>query len=223
MIPCGRARPAVGWRAEGSTEIQRSRFLAVAARVDGEEAARALIAEARQRYPDARHHCTAFIVDAGQGPPITRSSDDGEPAGTAGRPMLAQLTGSGLVNIAAVVTRYFGGVKLGTGGLTRAYAGAVAGLLGHVPRVVPMERAVWHFRVGHGPAGRITEDLRRRGIPILGQRYEAEAVVLEVALGLDIDGPGLLARVGQGAGVATRAGGQTVEVPVPVESGDAPA
>ncbi|MDR1512366.1 MAG: YigZ family protein, partial [Propionibacteriaceae bacterium] len=94
--------------------IKKSRFLATVARADDEAAARAVVGEERSRHPLARHHCTAFIVESGSGRPTERSSDDGEPPGTAGTPMLAQLRGSGLVNVVAVVTRYFGGVKLGT-------------------------------------------------------------------------------------------------------------
>jgi uncharacterized YigZ family protein len=206
-------RPAAGWRADGETEIQRSRFLATAARVDSEAEARALFAAVRQRYPDARHHCTAFMVEVEAGPPISRSSDDGEPAGTAGRPMLSVLTGAGLVNVAVVVTRYFGGIKLGTGGLTRAYGGAVSDVLAGVPRVIPVEQPLWHLRVGLGEVGRIADDVRRRGVAVVGQRYEAQAAVLELAFPAEVDAVGLLAQVSQGTGVATLVGQQTVEVP----------
>ncbi|MDR0415979.1 MAG: YigZ family protein [Propionibacteriaceae bacterium] len=206
-------RPAAGWRAEAAVEIQRSRFIAWAARADSEAAARDLFAEARQRYPDARHHCTAFIVADGPGPPVSRSSDDGEPPGTAGRPMLAALAGSGLVDVAAVVTRYFGGVKLGAGGLVRAYGGAVQLVLADVPRVVPAARPLWRFQVGHGEAGRIAEELRRRGVTVADWAYEAAAVTLSLVFPADIDAPGLLAQIGQGAGTATPAGWQVAEVP----------
>ena len=107
--------------------IERSRFWGLVAPCDSEEAARALIAAQRKAYPGTRHTCSAFIVDPAQR--LSRSSDDGEPAGTAGRPMLAVLEGAGLVNVCACVSRYFGGILLGTGGLVRAYSGAVAAAL----------------------------------------------------------------------------------------------
>ena len=105
-------------------EIKRSRFLTRLCRVTTEEAARAVIDGQRSRFFDARHHCSAFVL--GPGARISRSSDDGEPAGTAGTPMLSVLHAHHLTDVVAVVTRYFGGVKLGAGGLVRAYSDAVA-------------------------------------------------------------------------------------------------
>ena len=102
---------------------KKSRFIATIRPVSSEEEAVAFIEEMKKKYYDARHNCSAFVI--GSKGELTRSSDDGEPSGTAGRPMLEVLTGSGIRNIAAVVTRYFGGVLLGTGGLVRAYSGAV--------------------------------------------------------------------------------------------------
>lgn len=115
--------------ARSEIEIKRSRFIASLARTDSEEAAREFIAQIRREFPDARHHCTAFIIHQDTGPDTARSSDDGEPAGTAGGPMLKVLTESGLTNVTCVVTRYFGGTKLGTGGLVRAYSEAVQQVL----------------------------------------------------------------------------------------------
>ncbi|WP_207302467.1 IMPACT family protein [[Pseudopropionibacterium] massiliense] len=105
-------------------EVKRSRFLTRLRRVDSEETARAVIEERRSTLFDARHHCSAFVL--GPEARTTRSSDDGEPAGTAGVPMLNVLTSTHLTDVVAVVTRYFGGVKLGAGGLVRAYSEAVA-------------------------------------------------------------------------------------------------
>ncbi|HOA88438.1 MAG TPA: YigZ family protein, partial [Propioniciclava tarda] len=115
-----------GYRAESEFEVKRSRFLTTLARVDAEEAAREVIADVRRVHPAARHHCSAFIVEVEGAQHIERSSDDGEPSGTAGAPMLGVLRGSGVTQVVAVVTRYFGGVLLGTGGLVRAYSDAVA-------------------------------------------------------------------------------------------------
>ena len=106
---------------------KKSRFIATVRSVSTEEEAAAFIAEMKKKYWDARHNCSAFVL--GDNGELTRCSDDGEPSGTAGRPMLEVLLGSGVRNVCAVVTRYFGGVLLGTGGLVRAYSDAVnAGL-----------------------------------------------------------------------------------------------
>ena len=113
--------------------ISRSRFITTVAAVATPEQAHGLVAEVRAEFPDASHHCFAYVA----GPPGSTAqigmSDDGEPGGTAGRPMLAVLLGSGVGDVAAVVTRYFGGTKLGTGGLVRAYGGGVKAALAQLP------------------------------------------------------------------------------------------
>ncbi|MBQ9141379.1 MAG: YigZ family protein [Lachnospiraceae bacterium] len=112
---------------EGEIIEKKSRFIATVRKVETEEEAVAFIEEMKKKYWDARHNCSAFVI--GSRAELTRCSDDGEPSGTAGRPMLEVLLGEGIRNIAVVVTRYFGGVLLGTGGLVRAYTQAVkAGL-----------------------------------------------------------------------------------------------
>lgn len=112
---------------EGEIVEKKSRFIATIRRVESEEEAVKFIEEMKKKYWDARHNCSAFVI--GSRAELTRCSDDGEPSGTAGRPMLEVLLGEGVRNIAVVVTRYFGGVLLGTGGLVRAYTQAVkAGL-----------------------------------------------------------------------------------------------
>jgi len=111
---------------EGSvSEIveKKSRFITTIQKVESEEEALAFIDEMKKKYWNASHNCSAFVI--GKNAELTRCSDDGEPGGTAGRPMLEVLLGEGIRNIAAVVTRYFGGTLLGTGGLVRAYSQAV--------------------------------------------------------------------------------------------------
>ena len=104
--------------------IEKSKFIATSRHVCGEEEAKAFIAEISKKYSDATHNCYAYICDnLGNFP---RFSDDGEPQGTAGMPMLEVLKNNKLYEVAVVVTRYFGGIKLGAGGLVRAYSGAVA-------------------------------------------------------------------------------------------------
>ncbi len=105
-------------------DIKKSRFICQLKRVNSEEEAREFIAAIKKDYHKANHSCSAMII--GQDSQIKRSSDDGEPSGTAGIPMLTVLEKQGLTNVVAVVTRYFGGIKLGAGGLIRAYSGAVA-------------------------------------------------------------------------------------------------
>ena len=112
---------------EGELVEKKSRFIATVRPVETEEEALAFIEEMKKKYWDARHNC--YVYSVGMNREATRCSDDGEPSGTAGRPMLDVLLGAGIYNAAIVVTRYFGGVLLGTGGLVRAYSGAVqAGL-----------------------------------------------------------------------------------------------
>lgn len=104
--------------------IEKSKFITVSRHVSGEEEAKAFITSQAQKYSDATHNCYAYIADnLGN---CLRFSDDGEPQGTAGIPMLEVLKNNRLVEAAVVVTRYFGGIKLGAGGLVRAYSGAVA-------------------------------------------------------------------------------------------------
>ena len=108
---------------EGELVEKKSRFIATTRPVESEEEALAFIEEMKKKYWDARHNCFAYVTgDRGQ---LQRCSDDGEPSQTAGRPMLDVLLGAGIRNICVVVTRYFGGTLLGTGGLVRAYSGAV--------------------------------------------------------------------------------------------------
>lgn len=112
---------------EGEIVEKKSRFIATVRKVESEEEAVLFIEEMKKKYWDARHNCSAFVI--GTRGELSRCSDDGEPSGTAGRPMLEVLLGDGVRNVAVVVTRYFGGVLLGTGGLVRAYTQAVqAGL-----------------------------------------------------------------------------------------------
>lgn len=111
----------------GEIVEKKSRFIATLAPVDSEEEALAFVEAVRKKYYDARHNCFAFIT--GRDGKMEKCSDDGEPSGTAGRPMLEVLRGRELTNVAVVATRYFGGTLLGTGGLVRAYTQAVQAAL----------------------------------------------------------------------------------------------
>ncbi len=107
----------------GEITEKKSRFIATIRPVETEEEALAFLEEMKKKYWDARHNCSAYVL--GERQELLRCSDDGEPSQTAGKPMMDVLTGAGLTNVAAVVTRYFGGTLLGTGGLVRAYSAAV--------------------------------------------------------------------------------------------------
>ncbi len=203
--------PPVDYRALTETEIKKSRFLTTVARTDSEAAARAVIAEVRSTWPDARHHCQAYVIDD-QGVRLARSSDDGEPAGTGGMPMLNALTQADLVNITTVVTRYFGGIKLGASGLTRAYGGCVAAATAAMPRVVRETRPVWALDLSHAESGRVREDLLRAGADLLGEEYGGAGVRLRLTFAGDPHA--LLARLTQGSVVPRPDGVEVVEVPV---------
>ena len=162
---------------EGEYVEKKSRFIATIRRCESEEEAAAFVEEMKKKYWDARHNCSAYVLGArGE---LTRCSDDGEPGGTAGRPMLEVLLGEGIRNIAVVVTRYFGGVLLGTGGLVRAYTQAVkAGLqnctLGRM-------RYGWEVEVGtdYNSVGKILYLLGNAGIEPLESNY-TDAVSLRI-------------------------------------------
>ncbi len=193
-------------------EIRRSRFITRLRRADDEAAARSLIDEARQDFPDARHHCSAFIVRVPGANLVERSSDDGEPAGTAGMPMLEVLRGSGLVDVAAVVVRYFGGVKLGTGGLVRAYSDAVRSTLERAPVVVQRESRLHAVALTHADAGRVESELRALGFVVDEVAY-AEQVTLTLATNDDAALASAVAGLTGGEAELRPVGTRTVEHP----------
>lgn len=149
---------------DAEMEISRSRFLTRLERVEDEAAARAVIARVRAEHPRARHHCSAFVI--GPEGRIQRSNDDGEPSGTAGAPMLDALTSAGVHDVVAVVTRYFGGVLLGAGGLTRAYRASVAGAVLRAERVQRAIRREVTVRCTYDVAAQIESEVRRRGFGV---------------------------------------------------------
>lgn len=122
---------------EIETEVRKSRFIAWVAPVTDRAAAMEVVAEARRRYPDARHHCWAYVLGRPGAATNAAMSDDGEPSGTAGKPILNVIEHKGIGDLIVVVTRYFGGIKLGAGGLVRAYAGATEAALSSVDLMTP--------------------------------------------------------------------------------------
>ncbi|MCB9780242.1 MAG: YigZ family protein [Alphaproteobacteria bacterium] len=153
--------------------IKGSRFIGLAAPAADEAAVDALLEDARQRWPDARHHCWAWRLADGR----TRSSDAGEPGGSAGRPILAQIEGHDLCDVVVVVVRWFGGVKLGVGGLIRAYGGCAGKTLdqGEVVTVVPRVR----LRVVHDydDTGAVQAVLGSRGLAPTDSEWGARATL----------------------------------------------
>ncbi|MFE3461020.1 YigZ family protein [Nocardiopsis aegyptia] len=164
---------------EHELEIKRSRFICALARVDDEEAARAFIAERRKEHWNANHNCTAYVLGDDGG--VQRSSDDGEPGGTAGVPMLEVLRHRRLTDTVAVVTRYFGGVKLGAGGLIRAYGNAVSAAVDEVGVLERRELLVVDVFADYVLGGRLESDLRGSDVTVREVAYE-DRVRIEVAL-----------------------------------------
>lgn len=206
-------RLAAGSELRSEIEIKRSRFITLIRRVESEDAARQLLADAREEFPDARHHCSAFVVSVPGAQPRSHSSDDGEPSGTAGRPMLDVLTGANLVDIAAVVVRYFGGTLLGTGGLVRAYSDAVRTTLDGVAVVEPRSLSRQRVSLAHANAGKVEAELRARNYPVLDQRYVTSGVDLILAVeNLDAFRRDL-AEITAGAATAYDDGVEVIDVP----------
>ncbi len=156
---------------DGVGEIveKKSRFIATVRRVETEAQATAFIDEMKKKYWDARHNCSAFVI--GEKAELTRCSDDGEPSGTAGRPMLEVLLGEGIRNIAVVVTRYFGGVLLGTGGLVRAYTQAVKEGLNSCKKGVMCFGTRLSIKTDYTDIGKIQYLLGQENIPIENSLY----------------------------------------------------
>ncbi|MFB6548608.1 YigZ family protein [Streptomyces sp. NPDC056405] len=161
------------------TEINRSRFLCALAPAATEQEAQAFVAAVRKEHADASHNCWAYVIGADA--VVQKASDDGEPGGTAGVPMLQMLLRRDMRYVVAVVTRYYGGVKLGAGGLIRAYGGAVGEALDDLGTLTRRRFRLATVTVDHQRAGKLQNDLRTAGRAVRDVRY-AEAVTIEVGL-----------------------------------------
>ncbi|WP_338675229.1 YigZ family protein [Streptomyces sp. SCSIO 30461] len=160
-------------------EINRSRFICALAPAATEQEAQDFIARIRREHPAATHNCYAYVIGADAA--VQRAGDDGEPGGTAGVPMLQMLTRREVRYAVAVVTRYYGGVKLGAGGLIRAYGGAVGEALDALGTVTRRRFRLATVTVGHQRAGRLENDLRAAGRSVREVHY-GESVTIEVGL-----------------------------------------
>lgn len=163
---------------QGEITERKSRFIATVRPVESEDEAVSFINETKKKYWDARHNCSAFVI--GKRQELTRCSDDGEPAGTAGRPMLDVLLKENIHNAAVVVTRYFGGVLLGTGGLVRAYQQATKAGLSASEIIEKKDGAVLFIRTDYTGIGRLQYLFAQEKITVMDTAYEADVLVKAV-------------------------------------------
>jgi uncharacterized YigZ family protein len=164
--------------------VVNSRFIACLAPAFSVEQARHFIHRIKTEYPEATHHVPAFIIGHGDSQ-TSHCSDDGEPSGTAGRPALAVLSGSGLGDVVVVVTRFFGGTKLGTGGLVRAYGDAVREVLAITRRARKLQTTTFRISVPYGWFERLRNLLVSHAANLLDQQF-AEEVTMAARLPTDL-------------------------------------
>ena len=160
---------------EGEIEEKKSRFLGKIKPVSTEEEAIAFIESIKKQYWDARHNCYAFII--GENSESIRCSDDGEPSGTAGKPMLEVLQNNGLKNVVAVVTRYFSGTLLGTGGLVRAYTQATQAALEAAQVATMTLMSVLEIKTDYNAIGKIKYMFAQADTLVMGEEYGVDVVV----------------------------------------------
>jgi uncharacterized YigZ family protein len=159
-------------------EIKRSLFICQAAPTAGQEAANAFIAQVRGRYPDANHHCWGYVAGAPGDYNFWNCSDDGEPRGTAGKPMLNVLTHSDLGEITLVVSRYFGGVKLGAGGLVRAYSQAVQECLASLPTETRVFSQTYQLLAPHALTGALEHLMQQLNVRVIERQWQEQLSIL---------------------------------------------
>jgi uncharacterized YigZ family protein len=161
---------------ESETRFKNSRFIGTVGPTSSVEAAQKFIESIRSRYPDASHHVYAFSI--GHGATVTEGmSDDGEPSGTAGRPVLAVVKGSGLGDVAVVITRFFGGTKLGTGGLVRAYTQTAQQVLGELETTRKIERISATLHVPYRLHAACRRALDEVGAVIRDEVFDAQVTI----------------------------------------------
>ena len=200
-------------------EVKKSRFICTLFRVESEEEARSHIDDLRKQYWDANHNCTAWII--GEGQKLPRSSDDGEPSGTAGVPMLEVLRRREITDTLAVVTRYFGGIMLGAGGLIRAYGTAVSEALDAVGVVERRPLSVQTLMANYDEAGRIENAIRASDFPLDDVAYDNEVTFTLVMEPAQIDPfRHWLGELTNGAVIPEDAGTRFQEIPAALEAPD---
>lgn len=170
--------------AEFSEEIKKSRFITYLQAVQGIEQARVFWRQVRQQHPQARHYCWAAVAGRPNDSQQLGFSDDGEPSGTAGKPMLSILLGSGIGEISAVVVRYYGGIQLGTGGLVRAYSHGVQQALKQLQTQEKVERQGYRLVCDYGQLHLVQQLIKQYDIEIWSQQF-LQAVELQLGISDD--------------------------------------
>lgn len=163
-------------------EIKKSRFITYLRHTDGIEAAKAFWVEIKAQHPHARHHCWAAVAGSPQDSQQYGFSDDGEPSGTAGKPMLNYLLGSGLGEVSAVVVRYYGGILLGTGGLVKAYGNGVQQALSQVEKIRKVLRENYRLQCDYEQFNTLQHLISGLDIEIGGQQFSDK---IELLLGIN--------------------------------------
>ena len=164
-----------------SEEIKKSRFITLLAHTSGVNEAKDFIQQVKLQHLTARHHCWAFVAGRPTDSQQLGFSDDGEPSGTAGKPILAQLMGSGIGEITAVVVRYYGGIKLGTGGLVRAYGSGVQQALKQIEVKYKVPQVEYTLQCDYGQLAIVETLLQQVEGQIIGSEY-AQVVTLHLSL-----------------------------------------
>ena len=168
---------------EGLFKDQGSRFIALAYPVESEEEVKALLEKARKEYHDARHHCVAYRI--GHTGSVWRASDDGEPAGSAGRPILGQIDSAGLSDVAVIVVRYFGGIKLGIPGLIRAYKESTKDALDKAQIIEKVAGEWLAINFDYAQMPEVMKVVKDLGLPTRAQNF-AERCSMEVRVRLSL-------------------------------------
>ena len=164
-----------------SIDIKKSQFICRLFPAQSEKEAKEIIKEISEKYKDATHNCTAYVASDGEG-----FDDDGEPGGTAGRPMLNVLKKNEMENIVAIVTRYFGGIKLGAGGLVRAYSKSVLETLS-IAEIVDMELyEIFKFTFEYQHIKTIDSEIRGKNLSVVEKQYEANVIYYVASNNVDM-------------------------------------
>lgn len=178
----------------GEYEEKKSRFIAHLASVSTEEEAVAFFDEIKKKYWDAKHNCTAFVI--GEDASLTRCSDDGEPSGTAGKPILNVLLHSEIRNIACVVTRYFGGTLLGTGGLIKAYSDAVSAAVSNSVVAEEIKGIRIPFVIEYENYSKVQSELERNGVSLKDAAFtDKVSAAVEIPAEMEEEVKGILTRI----------------------------
>lgn len=175
---------SIGAPAEGLFKDNGSRFIAFAYPVESEEEVKAIVGRLRKEYHDARHHCYAYRI--GKDGERFRANDDGEPSGSAGRPILGQIDSCGLSDTLVVVVRYFGGIKLGIPGLIRAYRTSTADALSKAPRVTRIAGSWYRIGFSYDNLPAVMKLLKEQDIPQRAQEFGSDCT-MEVRIRLAIE------------------------------------